>query len=162
ASKHRRGKGRSRMQASPKVSVVIPNWNGEEHLPMVLNSLKGQRFRDFEILVVDDGSTDGSVAYLESEWPEVRIVRQPGNLGFAPAWARGVGESAGEYTVVINNDIEFEPTWLEVLVSELDADPSLGFITTKILYQEDRDTIFGVGHDFYAYGWCAARGLYEK
>jgi GT2 family glycosyltransferase len=146
----------------PKVSIVIPNWNGREHLPMVLSSMKGQTFRDFDITVVDDGSTDDSVGYLEREWPEVRVVRFAENMGFASAWARGVAESTGEYLVVINNDIEFEPSWLETLTREMDADPSIGFITTKIRFQDDRDVIYGVGHDFYVYGWCATRGLREK
>jgi GT2 family glycosyltransferase len=150
------------LQDRAKASIVIPNWNGEQHLPMVLSSMEKQTFRDFDITVVDDGSTDGSVDYLRSEWPAVRVVQLPENLGFASAWARGVEESSGEYVVIINNDIEFEADWLGTLVAEMDADPSIGFITTKILFKEDRDVVYGVGHDFYVYGWCATKGLGEK
>jgi len=149
------------MTGSGRVSVVIPNWNGEQHLPMVLGSLRRQKYRDFDVTVVDDGSTDRSVAYLESEWPDVRVVKQGRNEGWASAWARGLEVTAGEYSVIMNNDIDFDDDWLQALVDELDRDPKLGFVTTKIVFQDDPDIIYQAGLDFYDYGRADTRGGME-
>ena len=118
---------------------MIPSRNGATpregltYLELILSSLREQTFRDFDVTVVDNGSSDGSVAYLREHWPEVRIVELGENTGFPAAVNRGIEASGGEYIALLNNDIELSPGWMEGLVAELDRDPGLGFVTGKIL-----------------------------
>ena len=147
---------------------MIPSRNGATpregltYLELILSSLREQTFRDFDVTVVDNGSSDGSVAYLREHWPEVRIVELGENTGFPAAVNRGIEASGGEYIALLNNDIELSPGWMEGLVAELDRDPGLGFVTGKILRFAERDVLEQAGHDFYTCGLFAPRGLDEK
>jgi GT2 family glycosyltransferase len=149
----------------PQVSVVIPNRNGATlrdgltYLDMVLETLAQQSFRDFDVTVVDNGSTDDSVAYLRERWPSVGVVELPENAGFPTAINRGVEASGGRYVALLNNDLELSPDWLELLVGELDRDAGVGFVTGKIIRYDDRDVIEQAGHDFYTCGRFEPRGL---
>jgi hypothetical protein len=147
---------------------VIPSRNGATpregltYLELILPSLREQTFRDFDITVVDNGSTDGSVAYLKEHWPDVRVVELGENTGFPAAVNAGIEASGGEYIALLNNDIELSADWIEGLVAELDRDPELGFVTGKILRFAERDVVEQAGHDFYTCGLFAPRGLDEK
>jgi GT2 family glycosyltransferase len=149
------------MAPAPKVSVLIPVWNGREHLGMVLSSLRAQTTDDFDVTVVDNASTDGTLAYLEEEWPEVRAVPLPENLGYAGGAARGIEATSGEHVAFLNDDMELEPDWIERLVAELDEDPGLGVVTSKVMFHGDRRLIYQAGYEYYVYGWCATRGVHE-
>ncbi len=149
------------MPPQPKVSVVIPVWNGREHLGMVLGSLREQTSDDFDVTVVDNGSTDGTVAYLRDEWPEVRALPLPDNLGYAGGAVRGIEATSGEHVAFLNDDMELEPEWIERLTEELDRDPELGVVTSKVMFQHDRSLIYQAGYEYYVYGWCATRGVNE-
>ena len=106
-----------------RVAVVIPSWNGRELLASMLPTLDAQTYRDFRTLVVDNGSTDGTVEWLQSEWPDVEVLALARNVGFAPAVNRGVAAGEEDYVALLNNDMELDPGWLEALVHALDADP---------------------------------------
>ena len=153
---------------NPMVSVVIPNRDGATpragltYLELILPSLREQTFRDFDVTVVDNGSTDGSVEYLRQRWPEVRVVELGDNTGFPTAVNRGIQASEGEYVALLNNDLELSRDWMERLVAELDHDPELGFVTGKILRFAERDVLEQAGHDFYTCGLFAPRGLDER
>jgi GT2 family glycosyltransferase len=149
------------MAPARKVSVLIPVWNGREHLGMVLSSLRAQTTDDFDVTVVDNASTDGTLAYLEEEWPEVRAVPLPENLGYAGGAARGIEATSGEHVAFLNDDMELEPDWIERLVAELDEDPGLGVVTSKVMFHGDRRLIYQTGYEYYVYGWCATRGVHE-
>jgi GT2 family glycosyltransferase len=155
------------MGSAPKVSVVIPNHNGVTprdgltYLEMVLPTLHEQSFRDFDVTVVDDGSTDDSVRYLKENWPEVRIVVLAGNSGFPKTVNTGIEATNGEYIALLNNDIELSPDWLEQLVGNLDREPELGFVTGKIVRYHERTVIEQAGQELYTCGMFAPRGLDE-
>ncbi len=83
----------------PKVSVVIPNWNGKELLAVCLKSLQKQSFSNFEVLVIDNGSTDGSVHFIQDNFPKVKVIELAKNIGFAPAVNLGIKKSSGKYIV---------------------------------------------------------------
>jgi len=134
-------------QPTVKVSVAIPNWNGARFLPACLDSLRAQTFRDFDVVVVDNGSTDESLSLLEERYPEVRVVRWPANRGVAAAFNEGLRQCRGEMLALLNNDMELDRRWLEALVPALDSDASLGACASKILFI-DRRTINSAG-DFY-------------
>jgi GT2 family glycosyltransferase len=150
------------------VSVVIPSRNGATprdgltFLDMVLATLEAQSFRDFDVTVVDNGSTDGSAGYLRESWPAVRVVELPDNIGFPTAINRGVEAGAGRFVALLNNDVELSSDWLELLVAELERDPEVGFATGKIMRHDDRDVLEQAGHDFYTCGRFEPRGLDQK
>ncbi len=105
------------MNPQPLLSVIIPNWNGKHFLTECIDSLKEQTFQDFEILLVDNGSTDGSADFAEAQYGEfIRVLRNKENLGFAGGNNIGIRKARGEYIVLLNNDTWADPRWLEELV----------------------------------------------
>jgi GT2 family glycosyltransferase len=142
----------------PTVSIVIPNRDGAtprqglRYLEMVQRTLAEQSFVDFEVIVVDNGSTDGSVEYLRERWPEARTVELSGNRGFPAAINRGLEASRGRYVALLNTDVELSPDWLELLVAELERDRRVGFVTGKVMRHGDRGLIEQVGQDFFSCG----------
>lgn len=129
----------------PRVSVVIPTWNGADLLAHALRSLAAQTFRDFEVIVVDNGSTDGTMELLSREHPDVRVVRFDENRGFAAAVNAGIRASRGEIVVLMNNDTEADPRWLEALVAALDHHPEVASCASKILDFHDRTLVDSAG-----------------
>ena len=132
---------------SPRVTVVVPNWNGERFLETCLSSLRRQTFRDFEVVLADNGSTDGSVGFVGENFPEVGVVRLPENRGFSAAVNAGIKASspAAEHVVLLNNDTEVEPGWLGALVEAADRHPEAGLFASKLVDFEDRRRLDGAG-----------------
>lgn len=128
-----------------RVSIIIVNWNGLEHLETCLESLKGQTFREFEVVLVDNGSSDGSAAFVRECYPLVRLVELPENTGFATGNNIGLRHASGEYIVTLNNDTEVDPGWLVELVAVADAHPRAGMVASRICDFADRDRIDSLG-----------------
>ncbi len=135
-----------------RVAVIIPNWNGKRFLDACLQSLRRQTFTDFVTYMVDNGSADDSVAYVEANYPEVRIVRHADNLGFSAAINAGIRASSGEYVAALNNDTEVDPAWLQELVHTLDTRPEIGLCASKVLDYADRGVIDSFGDGYGRYG----------
>lgn len=151
------------MRPHPLLSVIIPNWNGRRFLEECIDSLKGQTFQDFEILLVDNGSTDGSADFVEAQYGEfIRVLRNNENLGFAGGNNIGIRKAKGEYIVLLNNDTWADPHWLEELVKATQCVPSVGMWASKVCSYSRRDRIEGVGELIYWDGLCRARGQYEQ
>jgi len=130
---------------SPRVTVVVPNWNGERFLSTCLGSLRLQSFTDFETLLVDNGSTDGSVAFVKSNFPEVRVLPLPENRGFSAAVNAGILSSDADYVALLNNDTETDPRWLEAAVEAADAYPEAGSFASKLVDFYDHRILDGAG-----------------
>lgn len=128
-----------------RVSVVIPTWNGADLLSTALASLEGQHFRDFEVIVADNGSTDGTREMVKEQYPRARFVGFEENRGFAAAVNLGIRASRGEVIVLMNNDTEAAPGWLAALVRTLDQNPDVDFCASKMLRYHDRSTIDSAG-----------------
>ena len=143
-----------------KVTVAIPNWNGARFLRPCLESLKSQSFRDFEIVVVDNGSHDESLRVLADAYPEVRVVAWEANRGVAAAFNEGVRQCRTELLALLNNDMELDPGWLGSLVEALDRDPGAGAAASKILFI-DRRTINSAGDFYRRDGIPGNRGVHE-
>jgi GT2 family glycosyltransferase len=94
---------------SVEISVIIPNWNGRTYLQKCLGSLRNQEFSDFEVIVVDNGSTDGSVEFLHRHFPETKVIPFGENKGFSKAVNEGIRQAKGGYFLLLNNDIEADP-----------------------------------------------------
>jgi hypothetical protein len=129
-----------------RVTAVVLTYNGRELLDIVLPTLLGQTYRDLMVVVVDDASTDGTIAHVRGRWPSVRLVETPVNRGVAAALNRGLEAAGGsEYVALLNNDLELQPDWLELLVGVLDAHPEAASATGKLLNFHRRDEIDAAG-----------------
>lgn len=142
-----------------RVTVVIPNWNGKELLGSCLKSLYHQEFQDFETVVVDNGSTDKSVPFVQERFPQVRVIRFEMNTGFSAAVNAGISAAETPYIALLNNDTEVHSLWLKELVEALEADTQAGSVASKILFFSDRDTVNSAGDEFSFFGVAYQRRL---
>lgn len=125
--------------------MIIVNWNGKLHLPDCLDSLRAQTFRDFETILVDNGSSDNSLEFVRSRYPWVKTVALPVNRGFAGGNNEGLRHASGKYIVAMNNDTEATPTWLEELVHAADCNPAAGMIASRVCSSINHDVIDSLG-----------------
>jgi GT2 family glycosyltransferase len=150
------------MQERPLISVVIPNWNGLQHLPTCLDSLRRQTYPRVEVIVADNNSHDESVTLMEREYPEVRVLVLEENLGYTGGVNAGIEAAGGDILAVLNNDTETDPRWLEELWSALERHPEVGSVTSKILLFDER-TIFNSTGDLYSTnGIPVNRGVWQE
>jgi len=140
----------------PRVTVVIPNWNGMRHLPECLSALSAQSMSDFEVLLVDNASIDGSVAWVREHHPEVCILRRQDNGGFAKAVNVGLLAARGEYVALLNNDTAVDTGWLEALVAALDDHRDYDFAASKMILFYEPERLNAAG-DVYVLGRLAGR-----
>jgi GT2 family glycosyltransferase len=139
------------MRSSPgkslscKVVLVIPNWNGRQYLEPCLRSVFAQEFRDFAVVVVDNGSVDGSADLVRTRFPQVHLVENSENRGFAAANNQAIRASASEFVATLNNDTEVDPGWLDALVQAMEVDPRIGMCASKMLLADQRQVIDSAG-----------------
>ncbi len=126
-------------------SIIIPNWNGADYLPVCLDALRRQTYPRLEILVVDNASTDRSLALLAQDYPEVRVIKLDDNYGLTGACNRGAEAARGDVLIMLNNDTEAEPGWLAALVETLVEHPEAGSAASKMLLFDRRDTLHTAG-----------------
>lgn len=145
----------------PRVSIIIPNWNGATLLPTCLRALQQQTFRDFEIVVVDNASSDASRELLARDFQNARVIALNENRFFAGAVNEGIRQTQGEIVVLLNNDTEAEATWLENLIHALDANPRAGMAATKLRLFDAREKLHSAGDFFRVDGTPGNRGVWE-
>ncbi|MEE9465148.1 MAG: glycosyltransferase family 2 protein, partial [Candidatus Neomarinimicrobiota bacterium] len=122
----------------PLVSVIVLNYNGLRFLQTCFDSLAASAYTQQELIMVDNGSTDDSVAFVEQNFPQVRIIRSTSNLSFSGGNNLGVRHAQGKYVVLLNNDTEVTPGWLEPLVEELESDERIAACQPKVLSMTNR------------------------
>lgn len=127
------------------ISIIIINWNGRGLLENCLQALEHQTLRPLEIIVVDNASTDDSVAWLQTQHPTVKLICNERNLGFAAANNQGWRVARGEAIALLNNDAWPEPTWLAHLVAPLTTDARLGMVASKMVFAHQPNLINSVG-----------------
>ena len=145
-----------------KVSIVVPNWNGMRFVGMCLDSLAQLDFEGHEVIIVDNGSIDGSREMIEEKYPWVRLLKMPDNMGFAIACNEGIKASDAEYIVLLNNDIEVTPNWLKELYEGMERHPECGMGTTKMMFLDNRDVFYNTGDLFHSWSSGGGRGQGEK
>lgn len=158
-------RAKDKMAIEPLVYVVLLNWNGIEHLPVCLDSLKRQTYDKLRVVMVDNGSTDGSVEFAHRNFPGIEIIANKRNIGFARANNQGLNyaaEKGARYVVILNNDTECEPDFVSELVSVAESDKRIAACAPKILYFRTRDIINGIGTDVSLFGYGWDRGVGEK
>jgi hypothetical protein len=147
---------------SAAVSVVIPCWNGRRWLPGCLGSLAAQQLPPAEVIVVDNGSQDGSLAYLRDEHPDVRVLTLGTNTGFAHAANRGIEAAGNRLVALINTDVELEPDWLARMADAVGDDARVAAVACKMLALDDRRALYDAGDVLRRDGACVQRGRFER
>lgn len=143
------------------ISVIIPNYNGAQHLKACFHSLRDQTYKEFEIILIDNNSKDDSVKFTEENFPEVRVIKMNYNSGFAKAVNEGIRNSRGEYLLLLNNDTECKIDFLAQMISGF-KNPDTGSVACKMLNFYDRTTIDDAGDFIKLRGSPYARGNGEK
>lgn len=129
-----------------KASVIVLSWNGRDYLAECLDAVLSQDYPDLEVIVVDNGSTDGSANFTAEHYPQVRLVCNERNLGFAAGSNCGLRAASGDVLVLLNQDTVVQPGWLAALVNAF-KDETVGVAGCKILYP-DGETIQHAGGYF--------------
>ena len=119
---------------SNRVSVFVINYNGRQHIHDLLASLQNQNYDNFEVIVVDNGSNDNSVEYIQQEFPETRIIALQENTGFAEANNIAAEVATGQFYCLLNNDAQVSPDWLSTLVNCINQSDKIGAVGSKILF----------------------------
>lgn len=146
----------------PLASIIIPHYNGKQHLETCLGSLRRQMVTDFEVLLVDNGSTDGSQAYTRAEFPEVRLIELGRNQGFTGACNAGFAAATSPILILLNNDTETDPHWLENLLDAFDRHPEVGSIASRMMLFDRRDHFHTAGDLVRLDGTPGNRGVWQK
>jgi len=144
-----------------KVSVLILAHNERSELTVCLASIMRQTYSNFEIIVVNSGSTDDTTSFVQSEYPQVNLLVSDDNLGYRRGNRLGFKAATGEYILVLNADTELAPDCLAQLVAAGEEDSKVGLVAPKILMFYDRQVINEVGNTLHFTGMCNSRGLGE-
>jgi GT2 family glycosyltransferase len=145
----------------PLVSIIIPHWNAIHHLPVCLDSLRAQTHPHVEVIVADNGSTDGSLELLADDYPWVRTLALGENLGFTGACNAGLQAARGEFAVLLNNDTEADVHWVEEIVAAFERHPEAGLVASKMLLFDQRDTFHTAGDFYRVNGIPGNRGVWQ-
>lgn len=129
----------------PKVCVIVLNWNGRRYLDDCFTSLQAQTYTDYEVILVDNGSIDGSVGWVAERFPRVRLICNETNVGFAAGNNQAIRSTGAEFIVTLNNDTRVVPGWLAALIEAAESDPSVGMVASKMLFADRPDTIDSAG-----------------
>lgn len=170
------------------VSIIIVNWNGKEYITQCLEAVFKQTYKNFEVIVIDNGSRDGSDQLIKSYGLQIQLIRNSTNVGFSKANNQGIKRSKGEFILLLNMDAFMEPDFLEEVVKVTKSDERIGLVTGKILKQASENgkkVIDSTGHTGnryrrfsdrggnkedrgqydtceYVFSICAACGLYKR
>ena len=116
-----------------KVSIIIPHWNGIETLSECIKSILKTQFDSYEIIVVDNASTDGSQDWIKEEYPQIILIENDKNYGYAGGCNRGVDYANGEFIIFLNNDTIQDPEWIKYLISLVETNENIAAVQPKVL-----------------------------
>jgi GT2 family glycosyltransferase len=150
-----------------RVSIIIPCWNGEKWIEKCFSSIRGQTYKDLELIVIDNGSMDRSIAVMQDSFQDLKpmIIENPSNYGFAKAMNQGIDAAKGEFIFALNLDVVLEPDYIEKLVGAFD-DPKIGSATGKLYRFPEmfggKKIIDTTGHVFLAERSVLNRGMLQE
>ena len=146
----------------PLASIIVLTCNGREHLEECLNALKAQTYPRLEVILVINGSEDGSAEFVRERFGDfARIIELPENIGYTGGNNTGLRAARGEYIALLNDDTRVDPNWLRAMVEALIDRPGYGLAACKILSYYRPEIIDNVGHIFYRDGTFRGRGRLE-
>lgn len=149
------------MSHLPKAAVVILNWNGKKYLEQFLPPLLSNSYTGMELIIADNGSTDDSIAFLESHYPQVRLIRFNENHGFAGGYNRALQQIEADYYILLNSDVEVTAGWLEPMIELLEKEPTIAACQPKLLTWHQKNLFEyagGAGGWIDSYGYPFAKG----
>jgi len=154
------------MNQTPKVAIVILNWNGLKYLRRFLPSVLSSVYPNLEIIVGDNGSTDGSVDFIKKEYPAVGIIQNDQNYGFTGGYNKVLEKVDADYYILLNSDVEVSPGWIAPVIALMESDPTIAAAAPKILAFNQKDHFEHAGAaggyiDKYGYPFCQGRMFYE-
>ena len=117
----------------PSVAIVILNWNGRHFLEQFLPSVTASTYINKRVIVADNASTDDSVLFLQQYFPQVEIINNPSNEGFAKGYNTALQQVDSDYYVLLNSDVEVTPGWIEPIIDLMEANARIGACQPKIL-----------------------------
>ncbi len=142
-----------------KVTIIIPNYNGCHFMEPCLASLKKQTYKDYQILVVDNASTDGSVEYVKEHYPEIEVIALKKNYGFSKAVNVGIRRSTTPYVILLNNDTTADPYYIEEMVRTIEKSPRIFSVSSKMIQMYHPQLIDSAGDLYTLTGWGVCRGV---
>ncbi len=150
------------MKNFPSVAVVILNWNGKHWLEKFLPSVASSSYPNLQLIVGDNASTDGSIAFLRSNYPSFRIIENSTNLGFAGGYNAVLKEVEADYYVLLNSDVEVTGNWISPVVQLMETDSAIAAAQPKLIWQADKKTFEYAGAaggfiDILGYPFCRGR-----
>ncbi len=143
-----------------KVTIIIPNYNGLKFMEPCFKALRAQSDQNFELLVVDNGSTDGSVKWLEDH--QIPSIFLEENTGFSGAVNIGIRESVTPYVILLNNDTEPQPDYVKEMVKAIEGSPKIFSVSSKMIQLYHKDLMDDAGDMYSVLGWAYQRGVGQK
>jgi GT2 family glycosyltransferase len=154
------------MNQKPKVAIVILNWNGIEHLRQFLPSVMASTWSNLSVVVGDNGSTDGSIDFLEKNYPQITCIINDRNYGFTGGYNKVLSHVAADYYILLNSDVEVGPEWIEPVIALMESDPLIAAAAPKIKSFANKNQFEHAGAaggfiDSFGYPFCRGRMFYE-
>ncbi len=145
-----------------KIAVVILNWNGREFLRKFLPSVIANCDKNIELIVADNASTDSSIEFLQDNFPQVRIISNRTNGGFARGYNEALAQVDADYFVLLNSDIEVTPNWIEPVIELMENDKTIAACQPKLrsFHEKEKFEYAGAAGGFidkYGYPFCRGR-----
>jgi len=152
------------MMKTPSVIVEILNYNGVRYLRDCLDSVLASDYENFEVVVIDNASTDDSIEFVKKNYPQVKLVENEKNYGFASALNKNSYGIGGNYVAFLNNDLVVEPNWLRTVVDYMERDQQIAAANPKMLFLQNRKQINSAGGscDIYGVGWNRGNGEIDE
>lgn len=150
------------MDKLPKVAIVILNWNGEKHLRKFLPSVMTSVWPNLSIIVGDNASTDGSVAFVKTYYPTVQVIQNDANYGFTGGYNRVLTQVDADYYILLNSDVQVYPGWIAPVIKLMESDPLIAVAAPKIKAYNQKDSFEHAGAaggfiDSFGYPFCRGR-----
>jgi len=158
------GSGRSsfsgwQMKTKNKVTVIIPNYNGAHFMASCLEKLKAQTYKAFDVLVVDNGSEDGSLDLMRDQYPEIPVIALKKNTGFSGAVNIGIRKAKTPYVILLNNDTEPEPGYVGALMKAIGRSKKIFSVSACMIQLHHKELMDDAGDLYTALGWAVQRGV---
>ncbi|HET6244059.1 MAG: glycosyltransferase family 2 protein [Bacteroidetes bacterium] len=145
-----------------KVAIVILNWNGKQHLEKFLPFVLGNNMQGTEIYVADNASTDNSIAFVKENYPEIKIIQNSTNEGFAKGYNDALKHVNAQYYILLNSDVEVTPNWIKPIIDLMDGDEKIAACQPKIKSFTNKEYFEHAGAaggfiDSFGYAFCRGR-----
>lgn len=141
-----------------KTTIIIPNYNGIRYMENCIKALREETSADFHLCIVDNGSTDGSLQWIQTNCPEAELIAMGENTGFCGAVNAGIKAAKTPYVILLNNDTRVMPGFVKALEDSLERNEKAFSVSAKMLDMNQPDLLDGAGDLYCALGWAFARG----